>query len=131
MNLDINFYIGQRLLGRRRELGVSQEKIGRGIGIASQQVQKYEKGTNSMNARRLYEFATLLHVPVSYFFDGFEEGAANGMAEEKTAFMHQNEELGASDREKQEVIKSFEQIRDKALRKKIADLLRTLSTKDV
>jgi len=34
-----------------------------------QQVQKYEKGTNRVSASRLQQFANLLNVPVSYFFE--------------------------------------------------------------
>jgi transcriptional regulator with XRE-family HTH domain len=36
-------------------LGMSQEKLGKALGITFQQVQKYEKGTNRMGASRLQQ----------------------------------------------------------------------------
>jgi transcriptional regulator with XRE-family HTH domain len=51
-------------------LGLSQNATGKAIGTASQQVQKYEKDVNGMNAKRLYDFALFLKVPVAYFFEG-------------------------------------------------------------
>ncbi len=57
---------------RRTMMGLSQEAIAKAVGITFQQVQKYEKGANAMNANRLYEFAQFMHVPVAYFFEGLE-----------------------------------------------------------
>src|SRR3546814_4683417 len=42
-----------------------------------QQIQKYEKGLNRIGASRLQQFAQILNVPPSYFFDGMPiDGAA-------------------------------------------------------
>lgn len=126
----INLHVGQRLRMRRTMLGLSQEAVGNGVGVASQQVQKYEKGTNVMNAIRLYEFAQFLKVPVAYFYDGLD---ASGKA---PVAMPQEKEDGidykvATDRETLEVLKSFKRIRDHLLRKRIADMLRAVSLKDI
>lgn len=118
-------------------LGLSQEAVGKGIGVASQQVQKYEKGTNVMNAIRMYEFAQFLKIPVAYFYEGLENTAtskknaeaAYGFAENRESF--DDERTSASDRETLEVLKSFKRLKDHATRKRIADLLRTLSLKDI
>lgn len=135
---DLIIHIGKRLRLRRTMLGLSQEDVGNGIGVASQQVQKYEKGTNVVNAIRLFEFSQFLKVPVAYFFDGLEESAPGkkkgkaaltGMAEEGAEF--EGEFKATSDRETLEVIKSFKRIKDHALRKRLADLLRALSQKDI
>lgn len=135
---DLITHIGKRLRLRRTMLGLSQEDVGNGIGVASQQVQKYEKGTNVVNAVRLYEFSQYLKVPVAYFFDGVEESAPEkkkakavfaGLAEESVEF--EGEYKATSDRETLEVIKSFKRIKDHALRKRVADLLRALSLKDI
>jgi transcriptional regulator with XRE-family HTH domain len=48
---------------------MSQNQLGRGIGITFQQVQKYETGANRISASRLYDLARVLDVPVSFFFD--------------------------------------------------------------
>src|SRR5437016_8533480 len=53
---------------RRKMLGMSQEKLGDGLGLTFQQVQKYEKGTNRMGASRLQHISHILQVPVPFFF---------------------------------------------------------------
>lgn len=121
----INAHVGQRLRMRRTMLGLSQEAVGNGVGVASQQVQKYEKGTNVMNAIRLYEFAQFLKVPVAYFYEGLAFGEETQAEEE-----HQDFKV-ATERETLEVLKSFKRIKDHMLRKRIADMLRALSLKDV
>lgn len=63
---------GRRLRLRRTMMGLSQESVAKAVGITFQQVQKYEKGANAMNAGRLYEFARFMGVPVAYFFDGLD-----------------------------------------------------------
>jgi len=55
---------------RRLMLGMSQEKLGNGLGLTFQQVQKYEKGTNRIGASRLQHISQLLQVPVPFFFEG-------------------------------------------------------------
>lgn len=132
---DINKHVGKQLRARRTMLGLSQEAVGNGIGVASQQVQKYEKGTNAMNAARLCEFAEFLKVPIAYFFEGIEQvgtrskGKSNGISE--SAADMEYEGRTASDREAIEAMKSFRRIKDHALRKRVADLLRTMSLKEL
>ena len=45
-------------------------EIGEPLKITPQQVQKYEIGTNRIGASRLQQFATVLGVPVAFFFEG-------------------------------------------------------------
>ena len=63
-------HIGKRLHAKRSELGVSQTALAGAVGVAFQQVQKYEKGTNRISAGRLWEVAKFLKVPIQYFFEG-------------------------------------------------------------
>lgn len=124
-NHDIDSHVGKRLKARRTLMGLSQEAVGKAVGITFQQVQKYEKGSNAMNAGRLIEFAKFMNVPVAYFFDGFEPGAAGGFAETATAaFDHGN---AVSDRESLEAMKAFNRIGDPIVRKRLADLLRAVA----
>lgn len=125
----INAHVGNQLRRRRMMMGLSQEAVGKGVGVAAQQVQKYEKGANVMSVVRLYEFAEFLKVPVEYFYDGLSHSAAAKFSEDSESFDH--EIGGASDRETLEVLKSFKRIRDRSLRKRIADLLRTMSLKNI
>jgi transcriptional regulator with XRE-family HTH domain len=71
----IDIYVGGRLRARRTELGISQGRLGRQLGLSFSQVQKYEKGSNRIGAGRLYQVAELLGVSVLYFFDGLKGGA--------------------------------------------------------
>jgi transcriptional regulator with XRE-family HTH domain len=66
----IDKHVGSRVRMRRMMLGMSQEKLGHGLGLTFQQVQKYEKGTNRMGASRLQHISHLLQVPVPFFFEG-------------------------------------------------------------
>ena len=66
---------------RRNILGMSQEKLGESLGITFQQIQKYEKGTNRVGASRLQAIASILDVPVAFFFaevPGRELGRSTG-----------------------------------------------------
>ena len=63
---------------RRTLLGMSQEKLGTAVGLTFQQIQKYERGSNRIGSSRLFEFAKVLDVPVSYFFDEMPSNALAG-----------------------------------------------------
>src|SRR5713101_1693240 len=65
----IDIHVGSRVRLRRTILRVSQEKLGESLGITFQQIQKYEKGTNRIGASRLQHIATILTVPVAFFFE--------------------------------------------------------------
>jgi transcriptional regulator with XRE-family HTH domain len=66
----IDKHVGSRVRMRRMMLGMSQAKLGDGLGITFQQVQKYEKGTNRMGASRLQHISHILQIPVPFFFEG-------------------------------------------------------------
>jgi transcriptional regulator with XRE-family HTH domain len=69
----IDIHVGSRLRKRRKMAGISQEKLGEGLGLTFQQIQKYEKGVNRIGASRLQQAADILGVPVSFFFEGGTE----------------------------------------------------------
>lgn len=61
--------IGQRVRAQRIAKGMSRAKLGNHVGVKSQQILKYETGTNQIGAGRLQRIAEALGVPVSLFFD--------------------------------------------------------------
>ena len=63
----VDIHVGGRIRLRRTLLGMSQEKLGKAIGLTFQQVQKYERGTNRVGSSRLFQLAKVLNVPVSFF----------------------------------------------------------------
>jgi len=72
---DVDGHVGRRVRERRREIGISQDKLGNALKVSFQQVQKYEVGTNRVAAGRLWDIARILEVDVGYFFEGIEKRA--------------------------------------------------------
>ncbi|HLJ63461.1 MAG TPA: helix-turn-helix transcriptional regulator, partial [Stellaceae bacterium] len=71
----IDIHVGARVRLRRTLLGMSQERLGKAIGLTFQQVQKYERGANRIGSSRLFELSKILDVPVSFFFDDIDPRA--------------------------------------------------------
>ncbi len=61
--------IGRRIHNRRRLLSLTQTQLGMIVGVSFQQIHKYECGSSAIAAARLWDLATALDVPVSYFFE--------------------------------------------------------------
>jgi transcriptional regulator with XRE-family HTH domain len=51
-------------------LAMSQEKLGAGLGLTFQQVQKYERGANRIWGQTIAANLRILQVPVEFFFEG-------------------------------------------------------------
>src|SRR5947209_20461561 len=77
----IDKHVGSRVCMRRMMLAMSQEKLGKALGLTFQQVQKYEKGTNRIGASRLQQISQILQVPVEFFFEGSPSGSGSADAE--------------------------------------------------
>jgi transcriptional regulator with XRE-family HTH domain len=60
---------------RRKELGISQERLAEALGLTFQQVQKYERAANRVSASKLWEIARALNTSVAYFYDGLAGSA--------------------------------------------------------
>ena len=54
--------IGARLRHIRNVRGLTQEDLGRGVGVSFQQIQKYERGTNRISTSTLILLARKLDV---------------------------------------------------------------------
>jgi transcriptional regulator with XRE-family HTH domain len=122
-------HVGSRVRMRRMMLGMSQEKLGDGLGLTFQQVQKYEKGTNRIGASRLQHISRILQVPVSFFFDGAPEipGQATGL-EEAPSPSYVADFLATSDG--LALTKAFTRIKDGKLRRRIVDLVEQIAVQD-
>jgi len=53
---------------------MTQQQLAQAVGIRFQQIQKYESGANRISASRLWDLAKALEMPVSFFFDGLDQG---------------------------------------------------------
>ena len=70
----IDRHVGLRIRMRRKELGISQEKLAESIGLTFQQVQKYERAANRVSASKLWEMSRALTTNISYFYEGLGDG---------------------------------------------------------
>jgi transcriptional regulator with XRE-family HTH domain len=52
---------------------MSQEDLGRKLGLTFQQIQKFEAGSNRISASYLFEIAKVMRVPISYFFENADQ----------------------------------------------------------
>ncbi|MFK7866948.1 MAG: helix-turn-helix domain-containing protein [Alphaproteobacteria bacterium] len=68
----VDIAVGGRIRTLRIGNGLSQEELGRLIGVSFQQVQKYEKGSNRLGASRIVQISEALCVPVATIFDGID-----------------------------------------------------------
>ncbi|EJF93856.1 hypothetical protein MEE_01403 [Bartonella elizabethae F9251 = ATCC 49927] len=60
--------VGEKIRSKRKFMGISQNELGRQLGVSFQQIQKYEKGFNRVGAGRLQEIADILDVDISFFY---------------------------------------------------------------
>ncbi|OOF43377.1 transcriptional regulator [Rodentibacter trehalosifermentans] len=71
--------IGKRIQQKRKEVGLSAAELSEQIGIAQQQLSRYERGENKINVSHLVEIATLLNTPIGWFFiDCLSDQIENG-----------------------------------------------------
>lgn len=75
MKHPVDVHVGKRIRHRRWLVGMTQQQLAESVGIKFQQIQKYETGMNRVSASRLWDIATSLSVPVSFFFEGLNEDA--------------------------------------------------------
>lgn len=122
----IDRVVGQRIRWRRRELKLTQERLGEILDLTFQQVQKYEKGVNRVSAGRLYEIAGVLSVPISYFFEGAEEF----LEAEQLEVAEDEDEPHAPvmTPETLELIAAFQKIEDVSLRKSLLNTVRAAAS---
>ena len=127
----IDIHVGSRVRLRRTMMGMSQEKLGDSLGITFQQIQKYEKGTNRMGASRLQNIAVVLDIPVAFFFEDAplsgDRTAGEGMNESKSPnyivdFLSSSEGL--------QLNRAFVKIEDINIRRRIIDLVKSLTPAD-
>jgi transcriptional regulator with XRE-family HTH domain len=109
---------------RRIEINMSQEFLGEQIGLAFQQIQKYEKGANRIGASRIQQIGKALEVPASFFFDGAPGGWEGESGNQTSPALL--ELLGT--REGQTLINSFVRITDAEIRRSFICLIEKAAT---
>jgi transcriptional regulator with XRE-family HTH domain len=108
----IDVHVGLRIRHRRRFLGMRQETLGAAVGLSFQMVQKYEIGSNSVPASRLFEVAKALDVQPSFFFEGPRLRA----------------KMPLHTRETIKLVRAYIAIHNPTLRQSIAETIRAIAT---
>lgn len=129
----VDVHVGRRFRQRRSLLGLSQTAVANAAGLTFQQIQKYERGSNRISASRLLEFAKVLDVPISYFFDEMPANILRGSPasragkntrEASTPFELEKDPLVK--RETLEFVRAYYKIRETRVRKRIYDTVKAL-----
>ena len=121
MKHPVDVHVGKRVRHRRWMVGMTQQQLAGKVGIKFQQIQKYETGMNRISASRLWDIAEALDVPVSFFFEGYDDAASTG-APEKDGIPADI----LADKEALELIRSYYQIPE-GQRRRLFDLARAIS----
>ena len=131
----VDVHVGSRMRQRRTLLGMSQTTLGKAVGLTFQQIQKYERGSNRMGSSRLFEFAKVLDVPVSYFFDEMPSkilagrpmagrSRKGGFGEAATPFAQDKDPL--IKRETLQLVRAYYKIREDKVRRNIFDVVKAI-----
>jgi len=108
----IDVHVGLRIRQRRRLLGMRQETLGAAVGLSFQMVQRYEIGSNSVPASRLFEVAKALDVSPSFFFEGSRLKAKAPVYTQETI----------------KLVRAYFAINNPTLRQSIAETIRAIAT---
>src|SRR5665213_200704 len=109
----LDMMVGAKIRIFRTHRGMSQTDLARKIGVAFQQVQKYEKGTNRIGASRLSRIAAVLGISVGELFETQDDTALDA----KSPFQL------LSGRDELRVLTAYSRIADPRLRRAIAELV--------
>jgi len=122
---EIDRHVGRRLRYRRLMMDYSQTYLAEQVGLSFQQFQKYEKGANRISASKLHEFAQILEVPVSYFFEDMPTKIKE--AAQTTEPSIADEENPFSEPEVREFIQAYQKISSNNLRKSIFQAVKAVA----
>jgi len=121
----VDVHVGGRVRMRRIEVDMSQQVLGSHLGLTFRQIQKYEKGMNRIGASRLQHLASILQVPVPFFFEGLP--AADEPKSHAASLPHSAvfEFLATNDGVR--LARAFTRIPDAKLRRSIVDVTEQIS----
>ena len=117
-------HVGNRVRMRRKMQGMTQEKLGKALGLTFQQVQKYEKGTNRIGASRLQHIASIQQVAISFFFEDApgQSSILDEACDDVSGFLATSDGLALT--------KAYMQIENGKLRRSIVALVNQMAGED-
>ena len=110
---------------RRLIISMTQEKLGKKLGVTFQQIQKYETGRNRIGSSRLHQAASVLGVPISYFFEGAAGAVSATLPDEGYVRDFIATEDGLS------LVRAFSKISRRSVRRRIVLLVQSLTSDQV
>ena len=117
----VDKFVGRNIRLIRLAKGLSQTALARDIGVAFQQVQKYENGSNRVGSGRLFLIAKVLGVDIKALFAGCE--LPKHSAEEPLLdFMVAPQSF--------RLVQAFSEIENPEFRKLIVELVKALANAD-
>lgn len=133
----IDVHVGSQIRLRRTQVGMSQEELGDALGVAYQQVQKYESGANRVAASRLFDISCVLRVTISFFFQDMPEGMdvtpISSPRGRMYGFVGAQEQFSngpidsLTERETLELVRAYHRIPNLAVRKQMIELMKNLA----
>jgi transcriptional regulator with XRE-family HTH domain len=114
-------HVGDRVRMYRIKAGMSQEVLGKQLGVTFQEIQTYEKGSDRIGASRLQQIAEILGVAVASLFEGSPSAKPHEVDKEFVRFLGTS--LG------QRLVQGFMKIRDKEVRANLTHLIESISDK--
>ena len=113
----LDVMVGAKIRIFRTHRGLSQSDLAEKIGVAFQQVQKYESGANRIGASRLSRIASALGVSVGELFEPFPRKSSHS----KSPFHL------LAERDAMRVLKAFARTTDPRVRRAIALLVESIA----
>lgn len=113
----LDIMVGRKIRIYRTDRGMSQSDLAQKIGVAFQQVQKYENGTNRIGASRVSRIAAALGISIAELFESYEHKPADSRSPYRLLV----------DRDSLRVLKAFSRTTDLRLRRAIAQLVESIA----
>ncbi len=110
-------------------LEMALQDVATALGLTYQQIQKYEKGANSISVRNLQKVSHVLRAPVVFFFEGFPTQA--GEFEPSESGQQAGPSISAADllttSERWALLRAFARIQDPKARHRIVRLVEEIA----
>lgn len=119
----IDIHVGERIRMSRLLIHMSQQTLAGRLGLTFQQIQKYEKGSNRIDASRLQEISEILGVPVAFLFEDLP--GQNSRASEQTMPKYFVEFMGTA--QGQRLVEAFAKLSDKNVRSNLVRLVESIA----
>lgn len=122
---DVDVQVGIRIRKRRNALGITQEELGKALrdSLSHQQIQKYEKGENSISCARLVQIAEALGVTAGSLLEGVSTTKSASALHEPPAAPYEHE----TTYDKKALNKAIESLPNADMRKAVVDFLKIVS----